>query len=294
MHEYDQRNLLLDGYRGERIPSLMTLHDEPHGVKLSALNLAYRGGRLALRDLDLELRGPGIAAIVGANGAGKSSLLRVVAGYEHPTSGSVKVDGRNVGGGHPTRWLAYVGPSSPLFSGLSSVEHVRFAGALQDDFDGGAALARLHRYGVPMDQPASRLSSGERMQVSIALAMSKGARVLLFDEPLAPLDPLARQMFVSELEAFVSKTGALALVSSHDIADVGQLSTWLVLLSHGSIVASVSVAQVLTMSATAGGPGPASEHWLAGGPAAGSAIGARGELIREFVLDHMRAARNEA
>jgi ABC-2 type transport system ATP-binding protein len=245
---------------------------------LEARALAKRYGRRtwALTGIDLAIPQGGITALVGPNAAGKSTLIKTWVGFERPTRGHVTVAGIDP-------WkdrsgvLARVGyiPQSPaLYDGLSVDDHLDLAVLLRPDFDRAYARRRLDELGIPGDQAGKSLSGGQQAQVALALALGTRAKILLLDEPLASLDPLARREFLHVLTDAVRADGATALLSSHIVTDVEQACDRLVVLGIGRILLHDTVADALAT------------HWMAtdgaatpGGEAIGSFSGPAGERL---------------
>jgi ABC-2 type transport system ATP-binding protein len=245
---------------------------------LEAHDLAKRYGRRtwALTGIDLAIPQGGITALVGPNAAGKSTLIKTWVGFERPTRGNVTVAGID-----PQRdrssvlgLVGYVPQSPALYDGLSVEDHLDLAALLRPDFDRAYARRRLDQLGIPADQGAKSLSGGQQAQVALALALGTRARILLLDEPLASLDPLARREFLHVLTDAVRTDGATALLSSHIVTDVEQACDRLVVLGVGRILLHDTVAAALAT------------HWLAtdgvrapDGEAIGSFGGPSGERL---------------
>jgi len=202
-----------------------------------------RGHRPALDRIDLDISGGGITALVGPNGAGKSTLIRCFLGFERPTAGFVTVDGIDPAR-QRTRALArigYVGQEMGLYRQLTAAEHLELATTLRAGFDRAVAAERLAARDIPLDVPTAELSGGQQAQVALSLALGTQAPVLLLDEPVARLDPLARMEFLAALRDAVSADGRTVLLASHIIGDLEAVSDALVVLApaavmfHGSI-----------------------------------------------------------
>ena len=216
---------------------------------LETHDLAKRYGRRtwALTGIDLAIPQGGITALVGPNAAGKSTLIKTWVGFERPTRGSV-----TVGGIDPWKdrvgvlgLLGYVPQSPSLYDGLSVDDHLDLALQLRPTFDRVYARQRLDELGIPANQGAKSLSGGQQAQVALALALGTRARILLLDEPLASLDPLARREFLHVLTDAVRADGASALLSSHIVTDVEQACDRLVVLGVGRILLHDTVAAAL-------------------------------------------------
>lgn len=245
---------------------------------LETHDLAKRYGRRtwALTGIDLAIPQGGITALVGPNAAGKSTLIKTWVGFERPTRGGVTVAGIDPWKDRSSV-LALVGyvPQSPtLYDGLSVNDHLDLAVQLRPSFDRAYARQRLDQLGIPPDQGAKSLSGGQQAQVALALALGTRARILLLDEPLASLDPLARREFLHVLTDAVRSDGATALLSSHIVTDVEQACDRLVVLGVGKILLHDTVADALATHSLA-----TDEAATADGQAIGSFGGPAGERL---------------
>jgi ABC-2 type transport system ATP-binding protein len=222
---------------------------------LTARDLAKRYGRRtwALTGIDLEIPQGGITALVGPNAAGKSTLIKTWVGFERPTRGGVTVAGIDPWKDRAAvlGQIGYVPQSPALYDALSVDDHLDLAVMLRPDFDRPYARQRLDELGIPGDRGARTLSGGQQAQVALALALGTRARILLLDEPLASLDPLARREFLHVLTDAVRADGATALLSSHIVTDVEQACDRLVVLGVGRILLHATVRQALA------------SHWMA-------------------------------
>jgi ABC-2 type transport system ATP-binding protein len=266
---------------------------------LEARGLAkrYRGGVWALGGIDLALPAGGITALVGPNAAGKSTLIKTWVGFEKPTRGSASVMGadswreRSQALGH----LGYVPQSPSLYDGLSVEDHLDLARQLRPSFDRDYARSRLAQLDIPAGRGARSLSGGQQAQVALALALGTRAPILLLDEPLASLDPLARREFLHVLTDAVRGDGATALLSSHIVTDVEQACDRLIVLGVGRVLLHDSVASALAghaISTSAGTDAVAafaapdgSLIWLVRG------AGDRPATLDEVVLGYLASAR---
>lgn len=206
-----------------------------------------RSGPYALQDVDLAVPRGTITALVGPNGAGKSTLIRTWMGYERPTRGSVRVGGIDPQADRigALRQLGYVSQSTALYRGLTVADHLVLAADLRDGFDTQAAQARLEQLAIPLDQRAGSLSGGQGAQVALCLALGTGAPVLLLDEPLAALDPLARHDFLNLALSTVRERGATVLLSSHIVSDVEAICDRLVVVGQGRVTLQAPIADAL-------------------------------------------------
>jgi ABC-2 type transport system ATP-binding protein len=275
----------------------MTIALEAHG-----LGKRYRRRHWALRDLDLAVPEGSITALVGPNGAGKSTLIKAWIGFERPTTGRLLVQGidpRRDRGAAIAR-VGYVPQAASLYRELSVSDHLRLAGSLRRGFDSTVARRRLDELAIPLDSRADELSGGQQAQVGLALALGTRAPVLLLDEPLASLDPLARREFLHILVDAVRTDGHTALLSSHVITDIEQACDRLLVLGSGRKLLDLSIAEALAAHRIVAAPAPAEAVvGVFPGPAGeqlalvvGTSFGdARHPTLEELVLGHLAAGR---
>jgi ABC-2 type transport system ATP-binding protein len=213
---------------------------------LEADRLGKRYGRTwALRDCSLHLPRGRIAALVGPNGAGKSTLLHLAVGLLRPDAGHVRILGESPYDNTAVlAEIGFVAQDTPLYRDFTAAELVKMGEKLNRRWDSGLARNRLARLGVPPDKPVGKLSGGQRAQVALALALAKRPRLLLLDEPVARLDPLARREFLQSLMGSVAESeseseseseneaeaGTTVLLSSHILADLERACDYLILL----------------------------------------------------------------
>ena len=204
-------------------------------VEATGLGKRY-GRRWALRDCTLRLPLGRVVGLVGVNGAGKSTLLHLAVGLLAPTTGSITVLGGRPAAGPPE--LARVGflaQDAPLYPTFTVEDHLRLGRHLNPGWDGAVADARIRELGLDRRQAAGRLSGGQRAQLALTLAIAKGPDVLVLDEPVASLDPLARREFLQGLMAAVADHGLTVVLSSHLLADVERVCDHLVVLDRGRV-----------------------------------------------------------
>jgi ABC-2 type transport system ATP-binding protein len=206
-------------------------------IETLALTKRYRRVT-ALSDCSITVPAGRISALVGPNGAGKTTLLRLLAGLARPTGGTAAVLG-GVPRAEPAflAEIGYLAQEIPLYRRLSAEDHITAGAHLNPRWDGDAARARLRDLRVPLGQPVGTLSGGQRAQVGLTLALAKHPRVLLLDEPVAALDPLARRQFLATLTTAVADAvGDLTvLLSSHVIADVERVCDHMVLVAAARV-----------------------------------------------------------
>jgi ABC-2 type transport system ATP-binding protein len=215
---------------------------EAHG-----LAKRYRRGVWALKGIDLAIPAGGITALVGPNAAGKSTLIKTWVGFEKPTRGTAAVMGIDPWRqrSKALRNLGYIPQSPALYDGLSVEDHLDLAVQLRRGFDRAYARTRLTQLGIPAGAGPRSLSGGQQAQVALALALGIRAPILLLDEPLASLDPLARREFLHVLTDAVRQDGATTLLSSHIVTDVEQACDRLIVLGAGRVLLHDTMASAL-------------------------------------------------
>ena len=178
-----------------------------------------------------------VVGLVGPNGAGKSTLLQLIIGLLEPTEGQVVVFGET-SSAHTARTLArvsYVAQDHPLYADFSVADMFRLGSHMNTDWDQETALERVSGLSIPLDRKVKGLSGGQQAQVALAMALAKRAPLLVLDEPVASLDPVARIEFMQTLMAAVADTGLTVLVSSHVVSELERICDWVVVLTAGRV-----------------------------------------------------------
>jgi ABC-2 type transport system ATP-binding protein len=203
-------------------------------LEASGLGKRYRR-TWALHDCNLTIPRGRIAALVGPNGAGKTTLLHLAVGLLAPTTGSIRVLGQAPGDPGLLAQVGFVAQDTPLYRDLTVDEHLTMGGKLNPRFALPLAQRRLERLGIPFGRRVGILSGGQRAQVALALALAKEPELLLLDEPLAALDPLARREFLQALMGAVAEQGVTVVLSSHLLADLERVCDYLIVLSAAHV-----------------------------------------------------------
>ncbi len=201
------------------------------------------GRRWALRDCTLAIPAGRIVGLVGPNGAGKTTLLHLAVGLLAPTAGTITVlGGRPADGPAQLARVGFVAQGTPVYPGLSVAKHLHMGSLLNPNWDGELAARRIEQLGLDPRQQAGSLSGGQRAQLALTLATAKRPDLLLLDEPVASLDPLARREFLQNLMEVVAANGISVVLSSHLIADLERVCDYLVVLvaSHVQLAGEVS------------------------------------------------------
>jgi ABC-2 type transport system ATP-binding protein len=204
---------------------------------LETVGLGKRyGRRWALRHCTLALPRGGVVGLVGANGAGKTTLLHLAVGLLPPTEGSIAVLGSAPGSGPDAlAQVGFLGQDAPLYGSLTVAEHLHLGARLNPAWDHEVASRRIAALGLDPRQRAGRLSGGQRAQLALTLAIAKRPELLVLDEPVASLDPLARRALLGDVMELVAEHGPTVIMSSHSLADVERVCDHLVVLADGRV-----------------------------------------------------------
>ncbi|MFD0206689.1 MULTISPECIES: ABC transporter ATP-binding protein [Saccharothrix] len=211
--------------------------------------------RWALTGCDLDLPAGHVTGLVGPNGAGKSTLLGLAAGMVEPSSGTIEVCG-DVPGSGPAQLakVGFVAQHTPVYANLTVAEHLRLGAHLNPGWDDGLARDRIARIGLDPALPAGKLSGGQRAQLALTLGIAKRPELLLLDEPVASLDPVARREFLRDLMESVAEHGLSVVMSSHLIGDLERVCDHLVVLVDARVRITGEVEHLLATHRRLTGP----------------------------------------
>ena len=206
-----------------------------NAVKTSGVGKRYRSF-WALKDCNITVPDGAVSALVGPNGAGKTSLLKLLVGLNTPSAGTATVLGQTPS--QTTAYLSDIGylpQEIPLYNQFTAADHFAIGAHLDPHWDNDLAVTRLNELKIPLDRPAGKLSGGQQAQVGLAMALAKRPKLLLLDEPVAALDPLARMDFLTSLaQAVTDADGELTVVmSSHLLADLERVCDHVIILASG-------------------------------------------------------------
>ena len=199
---------------------------------ISAQDLGKRyGRRWGLSDCTLDVPAGRVVGLVGPNGAGKTTLLNLAVGMLTPTSGTIEVlGGRPAAGPEQLAKVGFVAQDPPTYSGLSVEDHLRLGAGLNPGWDDDLARERVRRLGLDLSQRAGKLSGGQRAQLALTLGVAKRPELLILDEPVASLDPLARREFLQDLMESVAEHELSVVLSSHLVSDLERVCDHLIVL----------------------------------------------------------------
>ena len=201
----------------------------------SGLGKRYRQ-RWALSDCTLQIPEGRVAGLVGPNGAGKTTLLHLAVGLLAPTTGTITVlGGEPASGPGQLAKVGFLAQDTPVYAGLTVADHLRLGAHLNPGWDAAYAEGRIGRTGLDPAQKAGKLSGGQRAQLALTLAIAKRPRLLILDEPVASLDPLARREFLQDLMEAVADQELSVVLSSHLVADLERVCDYLVVLAASRV-----------------------------------------------------------
>ena len=213
------------------------------------------GRRWALQDCTLELPAGRVVGLVGPNGAGKSTLLNLAVGMLTPTAGEIRVLGALPTASDARRAkVGFVGQDTPTYDGLSVADHLRLGAGLNPEWDEALARQRIVSLGLDPKQRAARLSGGQRAQLALTLGIAKRPELLILDEPVASLDPLARREFLQDLMEAVAEHEMSVVLSSHLVSDVERACDYLVVLVDSRVQVAGDIDHLLATHHRLTGP----------------------------------------
>jgi ABC-2 type transport system ATP-binding protein len=223
---------------------------------IEASGLGKRYGRTwALCECTLAIPAGHVAALVGPNGAGKTTLLNLAVGLAEPSTGAVTVLG-GLPPGSPAALdgIAFVAQDTPVYKNLPAADMLQLTRNLNRRFDHRYARDRLAELGIPLNRKAGKLSGGQQAQLALTLALARRPRLLVLDEPVAMLDPVARHDFMATVLAAAADDGVSVVLSSHVLAELERVADYLILLSRGRVEMAGEVDGLLASHRVLTGP----------------------------------------
>ena len=253
-------------------------------IETSGLGKSY-GQTSALHDCNLAIPNRHVIALVGPNGAGKTTLLNLTVGLTLPTAGEITVlGGHSAGSLAALDGIAFVAQNAPLYRNLSAADLIHETRNLNRRFDQRYANERLDQLAIPLKRKAGTLSGGQQAQLALTLALARRPQLLVLDEPMAALDPIAREAFMTMVMRAVAENGVSVVLSSHVLAELGRVADYLVVVSHGGIQLAGEVEELLASHRLLTGPASGSEQYRAG-------VGHRPWVNRRIAFASARANR---
>jgi len=230
-------------------------------IEASGLGRRY-GGTWALRDCTVAIPAGHVAALVGPNGAGKTTLLNLAAGLAAPSAGEVTVlGGRPAGSPVALDGIAFVAQDTPMYKNLSARDMLHLTRNLNRRFDQQYAESRLGELGIPLKRKAGKLSGGQQAQLALTLALARRPRLLVLDEPMAMLDPVARHDFMASVMMAMAADGVSVVLSSHVLAELERVADYLILMSRGRVQLAGEVDDLLASHRLLTGPAAEADRY---------------------------------
>jgi ABC-2 type transport system ATP-binding protein len=215
-------------------------------LKATGLGKRYRK-RWALTDCTLSIPPGHVAGLVGPNGAGKTTLLHLAVGLLAPSAGAIEVlGGQPAANQAQLARVGFLAQDAPTYAGLSVADHLRLGAHLNPGWDAQLARRRIEALNLDPGQAAGKLSGGQRAQLALTLAVAKRPELLILDEPVASLDPLARRDFLRDLMETVAEQHVSVVLSSHLVADLERVCDYLIVLTAGHVQVAGEVEDLLT------------------------------------------------
>jgi ABC-2 type transport system ATP-binding protein len=223
-------------------------------LEASRLGKRY-GHKWALSECTLAIPAGKVVGLVGPNGAGKTTLLELSVGLLRPDAGSIAVLGGQPGtSASQLARVGFVAQETPTYAGMSTRDHLWLGARMNPSWDEAFAEARIAQLGLDPRQKAGKLSGGQRAQLALTLAVAKRPELLLLDEPVASLDPLARREFLQGLMEVVAEHGASVILSSHLVADLERVCDYLVVLVDSRVRVAGDIDELLASHHRLTGP----------------------------------------
>jgi ABC-2 type transport system ATP-binding protein len=214
-------------------------------LEARGLGKRYRQ-RWALTDCTLSVPAGHVVGLVGPNGAGKTTLLHLATGMLAPTSGTIEIlGGEPASSPAQLARVGFVAQDTPTYAGLSVADHLKFGARMNPGWDAELARDRIEQLGLDPAQRAGKLSGGQRAQLALTVAMAKQPEVLILDEPIASLDPLARREFLQGLMEFTAGHEVSVVMSSHLVADLERVCDYLIVLVASRVRVAGEVEELL-------------------------------------------------
>jgi ABC-2 type transport system ATP-binding protein len=232
-------------------------------IETSGLGKRY-GGTWALRECTFAIPEGSLAALVGPNGAGKSTLMQMLTGLAVPSAGTITVLGDQVpGSAAALDGIAFVAQDTPMYKNLPVADMFHMTRNMNRFFDQQYARARMDELGIPLSKKSGKLSGGQQAQLALTLALARRPRLLILDEPLAMLDPLARHDFMATVLTAMTDEGVSILLSSHALSELERVADYLVLLSRGRVQLAGEVDDLLACHRLLTGPAAEADGYAA-------------------------------
>lgn len=232
-------------------------------ISLAGVSRHYRG-HVALDDVTLDVQGPTITGLLGRNGAGKTTLMRIIAAQQFPTAGQVLVLGASpVENDAILRRMVFV-REDQVFPDIRVRDALRMASRFYPNWNAELADDLVAEFDLPSRRPVKKLSRGMRSALSIVIGLAARTEVVLFDEPYAGLDAVARQVFYDRLLLEYAEHPRTILLSTHLVDEVAGLLDQVVIINRGRLVLNAPADDLRGRYTSVSGPSAAVAELVAG------------------------------
>src|SRR5260370_22422576 len=216
------------------------IHDDVVGnaPALRTAGLGRRYGHVwGLRECTVTVPAGAVVGLVGPSGAGKTPRLQMIIGLLQPTEGQLEVFGETTraNSAKALARVGYVAQDHPLYRDFTVADMFHLGRAMNPSWDQELAAARADALGIPFNRRVKSLSGGQRAQVSLTMALAKRAPLVVLDEPVSSLDPIARLEFMRDVMALAADNALTFLISSHVVSELERFCDWLIVLAGGHL-----------------------------------------------------------
>jgi ABC-2 type transport system ATP-binding protein len=211
----------------------------PEGYAIETRNLGRKFGKFeAVKGVDLHVPKGTVFGLLGVNGAGKSTIIKMIMGHLRPTSGEVRVLGRALGEDliEIRRRVAYVSENRYLYEWMTVAESITFTRAFHATWDDQKAADLLKRFSLPPEKKVRQLSRGNRARLCLLLALSFNPELIVLDEPTSGLDPIVRRDFIENIVSEIAEEGKTVLFSSHIVEEVERVADYVGIMDEGELL----------------------------------------------------------
>lgn len=201
------------------------------------------GEFVVVRDVDLTVPRGTVYGLLGINGAGKSTIIKMLMGHLRPTSGSIRLLGRSAEQDliETRKRVGYVSENRYLYEWMTVGESIRFTRAFHPNWDDDKCEGLVKRFGLPRDKRVKQLSRGNRARLCLTLALSFNPELIILDEPTSGLDPIVRRDFIENIVAEIAQEGRTVLFSSHIVEEIERVADYVGIIHEGKLLLTAAV-----------------------------------------------------
>src|SRR5438477_12284598 len=219
----------------------------PGDYAVETRNLGRTFGKFeAVKGVDLTVLKGTVFGLLGVNGAGKSTIIKMIVGHLRPTRGRIRILGRTLEEDliEIRRRVAYVSENRYLYEWMTVAESIKFTRAFHDTWDDGKATNLLKRFSLPPEKKIKQLSRGNRARLCLLLALAYNPELIILDEPTSGLDPIVRRDFIENIISEISEEGKTVLFSSHIVEEVERVADFVGIINEGEMLLVKSIEEI--------------------------------------------------